>query len=350
MGRLRARGVLKLAQFWPDGNSDADTANLTVSLTLDPPFAYRPDQGVEKATRVFHDAHWKDRGKPKPVLGTKRDKLRVRLQGIDAPELHYKPPIKGTKDFRQNLAESAVFALRKMLIDLAAGSKELRADVVTFVESPNDAFDMYGRYVGNVTVYADGFAVDINHWLLEHGWAVPGLYNSMTERELTVARTLSAAAAAANSGLYKSTYYKNKLVAFDWKLVRRPASEAKNFRLYDDKGDVMNPKFFRRQAQYELKERNKPSGKNFYESLQEAKDYRALTWDVLRKLPAAARRDAAALKKKSVLLGSLMTRSGVLPRADDLIHIEGPGDIVAPDGKTVINKWDFATGRARGRR
>jgi endonuclease YncB( thermonuclease family) len=215
MGRLRARGTLELSQFWPTGDSDADTANIKITLDLSPSFVFRPEAGVETVTNVFQDAHIKgEKGTLKPVLGKNRDKLKVRLQGVDAPELHYLPRVKRAKNFRQRLAESAVFALREKLLLLANGASSLRADAITFVDQPNDAFDMFGRYVGNVTVYADGFALDLNQWLLEHGWAVPGLYNSMTQREINVARALSQAAAANNLGVYRGSYYKDSTSQF----------------------------------------------------------------------------------------------------------------------------------------
>lgn len=341
MGRLRARGILKLSQFWPEGRADADTANISISLELSPQFVFRPDSGVETVTHVYESAFYNDRGTLKPILGAKGDKLRVRLQGIDAPELHYMPRVKGAKEFRQRLGESAVFALRDMLRDMAAGAKELRADAITFVDKPDDAFDVYGRYVGNLTVYADGFAVDLNHWLLEHGWAVPGLYNSMTERELTVARTLSHDAAVNNWGIYKSTFYKNHIVPFEADLVERHKVNPDDFHLYDDKGDLMNPKIFRRQAEFETSERSKPTGKTFHESLLENDRYKALTWDVFSSLPKAKRKDAKFLKKKSVLLGSLISDHGALPRADDLIYIEDEAGVFSESGDP-ISEWDFA--------
>lgn len=343
MGRLRARGVLKLSQFWPEGQSDADTANLNISLTLNPSFVFRPEKGVETATSVFEDAFWDDKGTKKPILGRNADKLRVRLQGIDAPELHYLPRVKGARNFRQRLAESAVFALREKLLQLANGESELRADAITFVEKPNDAFDMFGRYVGNVTVYADGFALDINHWLLEHGWAVPGLYNSMTDREIHVARALSESAAASNLGLYKSSYYKNRLVKFEWDLIARHKVDPSTFKLYEDKGDVMNPKFFRRQSTYEAKERLKPSNKSFRESLVEDKSYKGLLFSDYEKLSDDDKKSEAKVKAIAVNLGTLISKKGVLPKADDLIYLEGAADITNSKGD-VINDWDFATG------
>ncbi len=348
MGRLRVRGELKLDQFWPKGRSDADTANLTLSLTLDPPFVYRPENGAEQVTDVYHNAFYKDRSELKPVLGTKRDRLKVRLQGIDAPELHYRPRVTGAKQWRQRLAESAVFALRSMLFDLTFGvrDKSLRADAISFVDSPDDPFDVYGRYVGNVTVYADGYAVDINHWLLEHGWAVPGLYNSMTERELHVTRSLSAAAARSRLGLYRSRYYQDRLIRFESTLVERHGIEPGNFRLYEDKGKVMNPKFFRRQAEFEAKEQGNPSGQTFLESLRGNARYKALVWETFAGLPAQARRDPRALGGHAALLGSLVSSSGKLPRADDLIYIEEPAKVYDEDGQ-VITAWNLHSPRRR---
>lgn len=342
MGRLRARGMLRLSQFWPEGKSDADTANLNITLSLSPSFVYRPENGVETVTRVFEDAYWDDKGTKKPILGKNSEKLRVRLQGIDAPELHYLPRVKGARNFRQRLAESAVFALREKLYQLADGENELRADAITFVESPNDAFDMFGRYVGNVTVYADGFALDINHWLLENGWAVPGLYNSMTDREIHVARALSESASKNNVGLYKSSYYRNKLVKFEWDLIARHKVAPDSFKLYEDKGDVMNPKFFRRQATYEAKENQKKTGKSFRQTLVEDKSYKGLLFSDYAKLSESERTEDSKLRAIAVNLGNLISKNGALPKAEDLVYLEGPADITDSSGD-VISEWDFAT-------
>jgi hypothetical protein len=229
---------------------------------------------------------------------------------------------------------------------MANGAPSLRADAITFVDQPNDTFDMFGRYVGNITVYADGFALDINHWLLEHGWAVPGLYNSMTEREINVARALSQAAAADNLGLYKSNYYKEKLIDFEYDLVVRHHVDPESFALYDDKGALINPKFFRRQSLYEAKERNRPSGESFRESLVADSNYRALTYAKFSSLPESSRKDLTKLRPETVPLGSLISQAGALPKADDLVYLEGAADIVTADGAS-IDRWDFAAGNAR---
>src|SRR5262249_53736288 len=84
-GLLRVSGKLDLSQFWPNGKSDVDTVTVVVD---EDGFQFSTDgspQGFRR-TRVFEDAFV---GKD-AVIGTGR-KMTVRIQGIDAPELHCPP-------------------------------------------------------------------------------------------------------------------------------------------------------------------------------------------------------------------------------------------------------------------
>ncbi len=76
MAILEARGTVSASQFWPEGSSDADTVKILVHQVR---YAGRP-------TRVFDDAIVMPIGKP-PIDALGR--MTVRLEGIDAPELHY---------------------------------------------------------------------------------------------------------------------------------------------------------------------------------------------------------------------------------------------------------------------
>ena len=97
MGLLRIKGNIDLNQFWPTGKSpnilsDADT----VHVQVDPQTSFVFERNV---TRAF-DFAWvttrknKD-GSPSPVYvivsqQTANAHVKIRLQGIDAPELHYR--------------------------------------------------------------------------------------------------------------------------------------------------------------------------------------------------------------------------------------------------------------------
>src|SRR5882672_5300574 len=98
-GLLEVRGTLDLSQFWPDGKSDADTANVAIDLSTNP-FQFREKlSGIPKKTHAFDNAwiHGRQTGQAIKRTGPGGTHVTVRLQGIDAPELHYQPTAKGAK-------------------------------------------------------------------------------------------------------------------------------------------------------------------------------------------------------------------------------------------------------------
>ena len=88
-GLLEVQGTIDVTQFWPAGHSDADTAKILVTIATDS-VRFR-----ENDTRPFRVTHFLDgatvgvpsNGKRKPAINAK-GQLTIRLQGIDAPELH----------------------------------------------------------------------------------------------------------------------------------------------------------------------------------------------------------------------------------------------------------------------
>ena len=108
MGLLELRATLNAAQFWPSGTADADTIKVALQGKR-AGFVYdgRP-------TRAFTQARIAN----KPVISA-RQQVTVRLQGIDAPELHYRPTFQHraadeqtrigewNRSFRQPLGEAA---------------------------------------------------------------------------------------------------------------------------------------------------------------------------------------------------------------------------------------------------
>lgn len=90
--------------------------------------------------------------------------FRVRMSGIDAPELHPKKAGRseaGLADERTRAAMSTD-ALQKMI-----GGKIVR---VEFGEN-----DSFGRSLGQIYSTAGGNEVDVNRWMLDNGYAVPYL-------------------------------------------------------------------------------------------------------------------------------------------------------------------------------
>ena len=89
MGTITARGTIDIAQFWPDGSSDADTANILVNVA-DGGVFYAPDGGNERDVTAVYKSAVAGQKKNSTNLANetliKNGKLKVRLQGIDAPE------------------------------------------------------------------------------------------------------------------------------------------------------------------------------------------------------------------------------------------------------------------------
>src|SRR5262245_55401194 len=88
MGLLTIKGTLDLTKPWPDGDSDADTSKVLV--TVGPKaMSYKPQGGKARdVSRIYSNA-FLDKALKKPVV--EESVITVRLQGVDAPELHYQP-------------------------------------------------------------------------------------------------------------------------------------------------------------------------------------------------------------------------------------------------------------------
>jgi endonuclease YncB( thermonuclease family) len=250
-GSLEVHGTLDIAQCWPTGESDADTSHVVVDVDG---FKFRPNAGAPlKVTHVFDDAHVKGTGSTPAV---KKGAVTVRWQGIDAPELHYRPTFpqklpqaqrdafnQKNGNFRQLYGEGATLALAAFL--KAEGQNPLRVIVRTAVDAPGDVFDTYGRLIGDVIVTRGPKEVNVNQWLVEHGWVFPTYYDSMSASEIEHLDNLTATAKQNKLGI--------------WKHASQDASHfdpALKFRSYGaeepDSGPVIMPKVFRRLATYSV--------------------------------------------------------------------------------------------------
>ncbi len=194
-GKLTITGAkLALDQFVHPGKSDADTVTLDVSNAV---FTFEPHAAANAImSTVFDDA---------TVFGKrciKPDKtIRVRLQGIDAPELEYQPQLTSGKsqpaftgerrkdftDFNskcpQALGEDARAALWTFL-DNTFHSPAIDVKVETRVGLPGDVFDGTGRFIGDVIVTQGGANINIGQWVVKEGWAFPLYYDSMENDEI----------------------------------------------------------------------------------------------------------------------------------------------------------------------
>lgn len=202
---LTVTGTLDVEQLWPTGKgkgSDADTLKIAVDRD-----AFRH---AGRVTHVFEHAYRLDHGARTPLL--KDGVLTVRLQGIDAPELHYATDVpteearRKNGDFRQPLGKWATLELGLALGTFARSKRGGTLPVTvtsTNIDEPNDAFDKFGRLVGEVALprLLHG-SPTINAWLLAKGWAFPALYDSITTEEVQRVRRLAARARASKLGVW----------------------------------------------------------------------------------------------------------------------------------------------------
>src|SRR3954447_446785 len=152
-GLLRMAGTIDLAQFWPDGGSDVDTADVVVNADG---IEFSPDGSPQafRRTRVFENAQIEG----KNVIKSGR-KVTIRIQGIDAPELHCPPgvrkpkgfpknePLKGNGGkFRQLQGETSTAGLASEL-NVKGQAKVVPCQITTRINFPNDTFDMFGRFI-----------------------------------------------------------------------------------------------------------------------------------------------------------------------------------------------------------
>jgi len=258
-GLLRIRGKLDLQQFWPIGTADADTVNLVIDINKQS-FAFAADGKNFKPTQVFFGAVSKGRGS-KPVI-SKANKITARLQGVDAPELHYRAaPLSAklkaskarreafnaaNKERRQHWGEAATVALGKKVATL--GADAIDCEFLSFVDAPKEVTDVYGRFIGNVRI-GHQFDLDINTWLVEHGWAYPTFYTSMSDEEID--ELLTAMKKGIKTRRVFKDYSKDTGLFFAKLLYRKP-KKGEVIELEDDSGELLMPKVYRRQVTYRM--------------------------------------------------------------------------------------------------
>jgi endonuclease YncB( thermonuclease family) len=252
-GLLTVSGNLDISQFWPATKgvnaSDGDTVHLKINPESSFLFASSP-HAKPKLTKHFIGAYVKDHGRVQHVI-TSKSEIKIRLQGIDTPELHFpvitpppNPAKKGTfiNEFRQPYGAGAANALHDYLAGFigAGGGTVVNARFVTQINRPSDAIDSHGRFVGDVVV-GTAAAKSINTWLVENGWAMPLLYDSMTELEVKTIVNAWKDGEKLSGRPGKSLT--KELRSFD------PTRNVKNAKLPDGgKGNL--PKIFRRQATF----------------------------------------------------------------------------------------------------
>lgn len=336
MGLLEVSGFIDLDQFWPKGESDADTVKILVQGTFQ--FQENP-QSEFKVTHCFDKAMIKVNDKKMPVIDNK-NRIKVRLQGIDTPELHcdstslskkvLKALNKARKDefrkldkkYRQYFAESSVVALYEML--KKSGTSTVPCVVKTFVDEPNDVFDKYARLVGDIEVEIDGKKVNINQWLVENGLAFPAFYASMNDEEI---KTLFYASQLGRKNNPKFWSHLTKTVRFNFKLLYR--GKGAPFEPKKDVGSVVLPKIYRRQRNWAVQKKAKILNDGFKKFLAKNHDHCFLTEEFLVK-----GRDASAIHH----LDEFLESGKVNVEPEDLVFRDSPSTLLSGDG-TPVSSW-----------
>jgi endonuclease YncB( thermonuclease family) len=291
-GLLEIRGTLDVNQFWPAGESDGDTAKVTVARNS---FGFRAKPGARwKFTHAFDGAVVKkgeEARSGQPAID-KKGRITVRWQGIDAPELHYRPTVEKLTtrqkaalkavngNFRQHFGEAAAVALARFL--KKRGKATLPVVVRTAVDDPSEVFDVYGRLVGDIFTMVNRKEVDLNHWMVQNGWAFPTFYASMSAEEIETILRLANAAKTKKRGFWKLA--SAQLKEFDATLRFRDEPPAG----HDDTGAVIMPKLFRRLSTFSVQKKAAIVTGTLVEYLQRGSDGCYETADFLAQGPTAA--------------------------------------------------------------
>jgi endonuclease YncB( thermonuclease family) len=338
-GTVEVHGAINLDQFYYRGGlSDADTVK--IELTVES-VRFRPTKQSpwKENLEVFGEGYVKGN----PVVDG-QNRITVRLQGIDAPELHYHanrgiPEKEMTaeqkerwknKEYRQWWSAIATWKLATFLnaYEELQGFGIVRAIAYSRVDSPSDVFDIYGRFVGDIIMpKAPRKISNINQWLSNEGWAFPTFYNSMSNDEITTLLNISKKAKARKKGVWKM--YADLLIPFDDELYL-PGKNEPLVDVLEDNGGLNLPKIFRRQVQYEVNKRagiyKEPTLKKY---LSKSKDYCYNTADFLN--------DNMHVEKRN--LGEFVDSKGTLiVEPWEFLFIEKPADLTDLN-KNKIETW-----------
>jgi endonuclease YncB( thermonuclease family) len=338
-GLLEITGTLDVAQFWPVGGSDADTSQLKVDVGGEA-FRYRshPDEPF-RVTHAFDEA--KVRGSA-VYDAVRNGKVTVRLQGLDAPELHYRPSshltdkegrtaeqkrlyLEWNLEFRQYLAETATLALAAKLGGL--GASPLACTVRTAVDEPGEVFDTYGRVVADVYVPTAAGELNVNQWLVAQGWAFPAYYTSMSEGEITTLTALSDEAFYDGRGVWAALNDYARPADFDVTLLYRGKNAVPNPAA--DDGLVIVPKLFRRLAAYVVNKKAKmvTGTFEFYLRSKRSSDGVHLTPEFL---------DQGAAAAPLHFLDEFVENGFVTVWPEQIVFREKPSRVTGPGGAPVV--------------
>jgi endonuclease YncB( thermonuclease family) len=341
-GIVEIYGPISFKQFYyQDGDSDADTVKIKVKVDSVRFRANKNSPWMENL-HLFDDAFI---GKTRVV--SKKDRtMNVRLQGIDAPELHYQAQRRGlplspeqkkkwiNKRFRQHWGARSVYELERFLKPYVKSGVIENAYVFSRVDHPNDVFDVYGRFVGDIIVSRDSDGTNrrnINQWLAGQGWAFPTFYNSMTSKEIRILDKNGRNAQKDAKGIWKAL--SNTIAPFDPKLHTPRGKNVPRIDHKNDKGRLNLPKVFRRQIDFEVRKKanvtNELSLSKYIKSKKKDKCY--LTKDFL------VRGANAKLRHLSEFVN---TNGKINFKPRELTFLEDLSSVLKDSKGKKIEKWE----------
>ena len=327
-GMLTFNGTIDLTQFWPQsvkaGNtsdSDADTVKVKAvphsAHFTSPTGKAQMTDFLDKAG-FFHNVKSKGGAKTlkfKPVMNAKGE-VDMRLQGIDAPELHYMTQIFGNPLFRQLMGETSTVQFFNFLKSHAKGNN-IQCKIFTQVNKPNDVFDKFGRCVGDILIQDKNQKfLNVNQWLVENGWTFPAYYNSMTNAEINAIDVLAVKAMKKKLNIWQ--FLSQKMTELDKKLIHNKKDGTYSV-AKDRKPPVIFSKLFHRHWTFQIKNQKKFSTAGYQKFVLAQKiDTCCLTSDFLKR----------GFPKKPPLLGSFLAPNGVIKfKPADIVFHEAPSTV-----------------------
>jgi len=252
---LRIKGTVRIDDFWPAGKSDADTTKVILTPTHGFEVRLFGDQTF-RPTHAYDNAYVRSGSRADGNFVRKRviddqGRITIRLQRVDAAELHYKPDTRGSGgglagqglvvDYRQHQAETATVRLARHLATFGQTTVDVEfQSELPISGGPGEAIDKYGRFVGDL-ILPDG--TNLNLWLLDQGLAILALYESMLDHEIDESVT-AFQRGRSRSGVPVDAY-SQRFLRFDPALrFRPPGSPVQS----EGRRRFIHPKYFRRQA------------------------------------------------------------------------------------------------------
>jgi hypothetical protein len=122
-------------------------------------------------------------------------------------------------------------------------------EVTTRINVPNDAFDMFGRLIGDISFRIGGKTVSVGHLAAVNGWALPAYYNSMNPEEILTLQTLFEQARKKKRGIWP--HFERIIRRLDLLKFRDGGAFGKKEKQADH-GPFVVPKIYRRCQKWTL--------------------------------------------------------------------------------------------------